>query len=67
MTTPTNSHKPWTDKGGLFIEDLCALVAAADDGMQLKNAPQLLGLAFVEAEAIGEPLGAHWGGHGMGC
>jgi hypothetical protein len=35
--------------------------------MQLKNATLLLGLAFVEAEAIGEPLGAHRGGHRSWC
>jgi hypothetical protein len=39
--------------GGLLIEDLCALVAAGDCGVQLKNTSLLLGLAFVEAEAIG--------------
>jgi hypothetical protein len=35
--------------------------------MQLQNATLLLRLAFEEAEAIGKPLGAHRGGHGMGC
>jgi len=35
--------------------------------MQLLHAALLLRLACVEAEAIGKPLGAHRGGHGMGC
>jgi hypothetical protein len=49
--------------GGLLIEDLCALVAAANGGVKLLNALLLLGLVAVEAEAIGKPLGAHRGGH----
>jgi hypothetical protein len=35
--------------------------------MQLQNAALLLRLVAIEAEAIGKPLGAHRGGHGMGC
>jgi hypothetical protein len=41
---------------GLLIEDRCALVAAADGGIQLLHAALLLRLVAVEAEAIGKPL-----------
>jgi hypothetical protein len=57
MTTPTNSHKAWTDKGG-HVTDLCVYKvsgALSELFMEACNAPPLKSHAAVELPSLERP------------